>query len=543
MAAELNTPLVALCGITKRFGSFAANDAVDLTIGHGEVHALLGENGAGKSTLVKILYGLLQPDEGEIRLRGSTIKLASPAEARQRGIGMVFQHFSLFNAMSVLENIALGCDGKRADAALRARVTQIAAEYGLGVDCDRMVWSLSAGERQRIEILRCLLQEPDLIVLDEPTSVLTPAESEALFGTLKTLTDRGTSILLISHKLDEVRQHCSTATILRHGKVVARCDPRTETARTLAALMVGQTLREIVAKPHAVGAPMLEIVSVSTMPADEHSVAVTDISLSVQAGEIVAVAGIAGNGQSELFACISGESDKPDAGSVLIAGTDASSLAINARRNLGAVFVPEERLGHAAVPGGRLSANLCLTWHAVNGIARGSLIDWRSVEAKTSEVMSAFDVRCSAANPEARRLSGGNLQKFVVGRDLALTPRLIVVNQPSWGIDAAAATAIRQALLDCAAQGAAILVISQDLDEILEIADRIAVIAGGRLSVPVRASLTNREEIGLLMTGDAGARPAAADEWRPCSLISSRGRRCIRRPSWQSRSQRSASPF
>ena len=512
MAAELNTPLVALCGITKRFGSFAANDAVDLTIGHGEVHALLGENGAGKSTLVKILYGLLQPDEGEIRLRGSTIKLASPAEARQRGIGMVFQHFSLFNAMSVLENIALGCDGKRADAALRARVTQIAADYGLGVDCDRMVWSLSAGERQRIEILRCLLQEPDLIVLDEPTSVLTPSESEALFGTLKTLTDRGTSILLISHKLDEVRQHCSTATILRHGKVVARCDPRTETARTLAALMVGQTLREIVAKPHAVGAPMLQIVSVSTMPADEHSVALTDISLSVQAGEIVAVAGIAGNGQSELFACISGESDKPDAGSVLIAGTDASSLAINARRNLGAVFVPEERLGHAAVPGGRLSANLCLTWHAVNGIARGSLIDWRSVEAKTSEVMSAFDVRCSAANPEARRLSGGNLQKFVVGRDLALTPRLIVVNQPSWGIDAAAATAIRQALLDCAAQGAAILVISQDLDEILEIADRIAVIAGGRLSVPVRAALTNREEIGLLMTGDAGARPAAADE-------------------------------
>ena len=512
MDTDEDVPLVALRDITKRFGSFAANDAVDLFIGHGEVHALLGENGAGKSTLVKILYGLLQPDEGTIGLRGKTIKLASPAEARRNGIGMVFQHFSLFNAMSVLENIALGCDGKRADAALRARVAKIAADYSLGVDCDRMVWSLSAGERQRIEILRCLLQEPDLIVLDEPTSVLTPSESEALFDTLKTLTSRGTSILLISHKLDEVRRHCSTATILRHGKVVARCDPRTETARTLAALMVGESLREIVAKPHAVGVPMLELNGVSTMPADAHSTPLHDVSITVQAGEIVAIAGIAGNGQSELFACISGESDRPDRGSVLIVGQDVSSLSINARRNLRAVFVPEERLGHAAVPCGRLSANLALTWHAVDTIARGQLIDWRAVEARTGEIMTAFDVRSSAHNPEARRLSGGNLQKFVVGRDLTLKPRLIVIDQPSWGIDAAAATAIRQALLDCAAQGAAILVISQDLDEILEIADRIAVIAAGRLSSPVRASLTNREEIGLLMTGDQRPLPVMADE-------------------------------
>ena len=511
-----DAPLVALRGITKRFGSFVANDHIDLTLQRGEVHALLGENGAGKSTLVKILYGLLQPDEGEIRLDGAALRLSNPAEARRHGIGMVFQHFSLFPGMSVLENIALGCEGTRADASLRRRVEEIAAEYGLGVDCRRMVFSLSAGERQRIEILRCLLQNPRLLILDEPTSVLTPAESDALFGTLKRLTKAGTSILLISHKLDEVRAQCSIATILRHGKVVARCDPRHETARTLAGLMVGEAVSEIVAKPHALGAPMLVLDALSVAAQDEHSVPLHEVSLSVAAGEIVAIAGIAGNGQSELFAAISGEGGPLACGTVKIAGQDVSLLPINERRALDAVFVPEERLGHAAVPGGKLTANLALTWHSRSSrseIGRASrpiarhLIDWRRVEKSTKDVIAAFDVRSSAADPEARRLSGGNLQKFVVGRDLALDPRLIVINQPSWGIDAAAATAIRQALLDRAAAGVAILVISQDLDEILAIADRIAVIVAGRLSAPVNAALTSREEIGLLMTATMSGVP------------------------------------
>jgi ABC-type uncharacterized transport system ATPase subunit len=494
-------PVVALTGITKRFGAFTANDGVDLSVQPGEVHALLGENGAGKSTLVKILYGLLQPDAGQIRRHGKLMRFQSPAEARASGVGMVFQHFSLFDTMSVLENIALGCDGEQANRSLRERVVKIAAEYGLGIDCNRMVWSLSAGERQRIEILRCLLQEPDLIILDEPTSVLTPAESEALFLTLQKLKGRGTSVLFISHKLDEIRQHCSKATILRQGKVVAICDPRLETAKSLAGLMVGETLREIVPKPHRSGEAVLELEGVSTRAEDEHAVQLQDLTLSVHAGEIVAIAGIAGNGQSELFACISGESGAPHAGSVSIGGHDVLLSTINERRRLGAVFVPEERLGHAAVPAGRLSANLVLTWHAVGGIVRANMIDWRKVERKTAGIVAEFDVRSSAPNPESRRLSGGNLQKFVVGRDLTLKPKLIVVNQPSWGIDAAAATAIRQALLDCATAGAAVLVISQDLDEILDLADRIAVITAGHLSMAVKKSETDRERIGLLMTG------------------------------------------
>ncbi len=504
-----SVPMVALTGITKRFGAFTANDHIDLTIQPGEIHALLGENGAGKSTLVKILYGLLRPDEGEMTLFGAPVHLTGPSDARARGIGMVFQHFSLFEDLAVLENIALGVPDAKPDNDLRARVEAIGREYGLGVAPDRPVWTLSAGERQRIEILRCLLQQPRLLVLDEPTSVLTPAESEALFTTLQQLVVQGTSVLFISHKLDEVRRHCTAATILRRGKVVAVLDPRRETARSLAQHMVGEAVGDVSAKPHAPREPALVLSNVTLQPTDTHAVALHDIELAVHAGEIVAIAGIAGNGQSELFGVISGEIP-PSSGSIAICGTEATRASVTARRALGAAFVPEERLGHSAVPNARLSDNLLLTWSADEKVVRHGLIDWSAVKTFAERIRQGFDVRASGADPEARRLSGGNLQKYVMGREIIRAPKLLVVNQPSWGIDAAAARAIRQALVDQAAAGAAVLVISQDLDEIFEIADRIAVIAHGELSPARAAHETTRNAVGLLMTRARGSEAHAA---------------------------------
>ncbi len=510
-------PLAELAGITRRFGSFAANDGIDLIIEPGQIQALLGENGAGKSTLVKILYGLQQPDSGEIHLGGKPVHLKSPAEARQHGIGMVFQHFSLFENMTVLENIALGCDGRKADSALRDDVLALGDAYGLAVQPDRFVWTLSAGERQRIEIIRCLLQKPELIILDEPTSVLTPAESETLFSVLHQLRATGVGILFISHKLDEVRAHCSVATILRQGKVVARCDPREMSAKALASLMVGTHIHEIEPRPHKRGEKWLELINVSTCPGNTHAVALKSINLTVCAGEIVGIAGIAGNGQTELFEFLSGETISSETqtgthGYIRIHDTEVSDHTITQRRKMGASFIPEERLGHATLPAVTLSSNLLLSWNASEGVLKSGVVDWASLRKGASKVMKRFQVASSDANPAARRLSGGNLQKYVMGRDLSLNPKLIVVNQPSWGIDAAAAANIRQSLIDAAARGAAILVISQDLDELLEISDRITVLARGRLSTPVPVGETSRGQIGLLMTRNAsGAEHEPAD--------------------------------
>jgi general nucleoside transport system ATP-binding protein len=504
-------PLVALEGITKRFGTFVANDHVNLTVRPGEIHALLGENGAGKSTLVKILYGLLSPDAGSITLDGRPVTFASPTEARRAGIGMVFQHFSLFESMSVLENIALGMDGQRADAALRERVTKLAHEYGLSIEPGRPVWSLSAGERQRIEILRCLIQDPRLIVLDEPTSVLTPAESDALFETLRRLAGNGAGVLFISHKLDEVREHCGAATILRQGKMVATCDPRRETARSLARLMVGEAVAEVRATSHTAGETVLDMQYFSIAAPDQHGTALRAISLTVRAGEIVAIGGIAGNGQAELFAALSGEHQGKATANFRLLGQNAAGLDIDARRALGAAFVPEDRLGHAAVPNATLSANLLLSWHRLAGMARGPLLNWGAARRQLEGLRKAFDVRAAGRDPMARQLSGGNLQKFVMGREMMRKPRLLVINQPTWGIDAAAASALRQGLIDLATSGTAIVVISQDLDEILEIGDRIAVLASGRLSPLMNRRETTRAVLGELMTqAGAGQVPHAA---------------------------------
>lgn len=502
-ASPTPTPLVALRGVSKRYGDLLANDAIDLSIARGEVRALLGENGAGKSTLVKILYGVIEPSAGEIFWEGRKVAITSPVDARKLGIGMVFQHFSLFDEMTVAENVAVALS-ELPFGEVRRRLKAVSEGYGLALDPDRRVWTLSAGERQRIEIVRCLLQDPKLIVLDEPTSVLTPQEAERLFETLDRLALEGKAILYISHKLEEVRRLCRSATILRGGRVVATIDPREKSAREIAALMVGAEVADVRRdSAAAAGAPVLEVQNLSLPAPSSHDRPLVDIDLTVRAGEIVGIAGIAGNGQSELFAAISGERLADAPGAVVIGGAAVGREGIDARRKLGGAFVPEERLGHAAVPGHGLGDNTVLSHHAVGAIARAGFIAFDKARRLAAKVVGDFDVRTPGADAQARKLSGGNLQKFVVGREIIRAPKLLVVDQPTWGVDAGAARVIRQALIDLAAGGAAVLVISQDLDELFAIADRMAVIHDGRVSPLRPTGAWTREAVGLEMMGVA----------------------------------------
>lgn len=500
-----SAPLMEAAALVKCFGRLRANDGIDLAVLPGEIHALLGENGAGKSTLVKMLYGLLQPDSGVLTWRGQRVAVDGPAAARALGIGMVFQHFSLFDSLTVAENVALALPGVAVDGALVARLARFSRDYGLPLDPERPVDTLSVGERQRIEIARCLLQDPKLLILDEPTAVLTPQEATQLFETLRRLAGEGRGILYITHRLDEVRQFCDRATVLRHGRRVAECDPRRETPASLARMMIGGDVGALAASGRGMFGPVrLAVRHLSIASASDHAVPLRDLCLEVRAGEILGIAGVAGNGQAEFFAALSGESAADDAEAIMIDGVAAGTLPIGARRRLGAAFVPEERLGHAAVPRLALSENVILTGVGVSGFARGWRLDRGAALARVDAIAARFDIRKGRRDPEAGTLSGGNLQKFVVGREILRGPGVLVVNQPTWGVDAGAAATIRQALLDLAAGGAAVLVISQDLDEIFAIADRVAVIHDGALSEAMAAGAMTPEALGLLMAG-AGA--------------------------------------
>jgi simple sugar transport system ATP-binding protein len=495
-------PLMEARGIVKMFGALCANDHIDLRIMPHEIHALLGENGAGKSTLVKILYGLLQPNEGEITWQGHPIRLNGPSAARAAGIGMVFQHFSLFDSLTVAENVALALSPGPAMRDIAVKVASISAAYGLPLDPRRAVHTLSVGERQRIEIVRCLMQDPRLIILDEPTSVLTPQEAEQLFATLERIAGEGRAVLYISHRLEEVKRLCHTATILRHGKRIATCDPRSETAASLARMMVGSDVATVHARAVDPNGPIrLKVDRLTLSPAELHGVALKDISLEVRGGEIVAIAGVAGNGQSELFEALSGERRVARPEAVELDGVPAGAKGVTERRRLKAAFVPEERLGHATAPRMTLSENTLLTGHATAGLVRAGFVDLARAAEQADAVAKAFDVRKGKRDPEAGSLSGGNLQKFVVGREMLREPGVLVVSQPTWGVDAGASATIRQALIDLSRRGAGVLVMSQDLDEIFEIADRIAVIHDGGLSPAVPTSQISLERIGLLMGG------------------------------------------
>ena len=497
--------LLQISGLTKAYPGVVANSDVSFDIGTGEIHALLGENGAGKSTLVKMIYGLVKPDAGEMALYGAPFAPPEPRAARASGVGMVFQHFSLFDALSVAENIALGMEDAPKPAQLSAKIAEVSQAYGLPLDPDARVGTLSAGERQRVEIIRCLLQSPKLLIMDEPTSVLTPQEVDILFETLRKLKAEGTSILYISHKLEEIRALCDFATILRGGVVVATCVPKDETARAMAEMMVGRSLHVPERKASDPGPLALRLTDVSTAAETPFGTPLRSVSLDLHEGEILGIGGVAGNGQDELLSVLSGEV-RTAPGHVMLGNEDIGPLAPKARRIKGVLSGPEERLGHAAVPDMSLTENALLTASDRQGIATRGLIDWGKAKDFAERVIAGFDVRTPGPHVAARALSGGNLQKFVVGREILQEPRVLIVNQPTWGVDASAAAAIRQALMDLAAKGAAVIVISQDLDELIEVSDRFAALNAGRLSAAVPTAGLTLETIGLMLGGaDAAA--------------------------------------
>ncbi len=496
------TPRLSLAGITKAYPGVLANDDIHLNILPGEIHALLGENGAGKSTLVKIIYGVLKADSGTISWNGKPLEIASPQAARKLGIGMIFQHFSLFEAMTVTENIALGMPGRQNMAELAKKIVDVSQKYGLPLQPDRHVHTLSVGEKQRIEIVRCLLQDPKLLIMDEPTSVLTPQEAETMFKTLRRLAEEGVSILYISHKLDEIKALCHKATILRGGRYIAECDPTKETAKSLAAMMIGTNLTAPRHMDNSDRGPVrLKAHNLSLESADQFGVNLNLLNFEVRTGEIFGIAGVAGNGQVELLQALSGEKTLENTDELLLDGNPIGHLGPVARRKRKIAFVPEDRLGHGSVPDMSLVDNAFLSAYRTKNLLSNGLINSGKTRDFAEDIVAKFDVRTAGVDHTAGSLSGGNLQKFIVGREMMQEPELIIIAHPTWGVDAGAASAIHQAIIDLAANGAAVLVVSQDLDELFAISNRIAVIAEGRLSASRDINEISIEEIGLLMGG------------------------------------------
>ena len=506
-------PRLVLTGITKRYPSVVANDDISLSVQPGEIHAVLGENGAGKSTLMKIIYGITKPDAGTILWNGQYEAITTPSQARRLGIGMVFQHFSLFETLTVWENIALALDERVPPAQLAAKITEVSEKYGLPIDPYRLVHSMSVGERQRVEIVRCLLQEPKLLIMDEPTSVLTPQAVLVLFETLRRLASEGCSILYISHKLDEIRALCDSATVLRGGRVSGTAIPKNETNESLARLMIGGELAECRLTPRQPEEVRLELERLSLPTSDPFGTTLKEISLTVRSGEILGIAGVSGNGQKELMAALSGE--RLSAGSMIkLLGQPVGDLNPAKRRELGLTFVPEERLGRGAVPPMSLAYNALLTGSR-KGMVQNGMIYPTVMRSFAKNVIERFKVKCGDEQSAASSLSGGNLQKYIVGRETMLEPKMMIVGQPTWGVDVGAAQLIRQALIDLRDQGVALLVISEELDELFIISDRLMVLAEGRLSPSVRPAETSIGQIGTWMSGKfdepAGRGAAGAD--------------------------------
>ncbi|MEI8327205.1 MAG: ABC transporter ATP-binding protein, partial [Betaproteobacteria bacterium] len=477
---DLAPARLVLSGISKRYPSVIANDQVSLTVLPGQTHAVLGENGAGKSTLMKIIYGATQPDAGSMLFNGERVHVRNPQEARALGIAMVFQHFSLFDTLTVAQNVWLGLDRRLSLAKVAQSIREKASQYGLDIAPDRPVHTLGVGEMQRVEIIRALLTNPQLLILDEPTSVLTPQAVEKLFLVLRAVAAQGCSVLYISHKLHEIRELCDACTVLRAGRVTGVCDPRQESNASLSALMIGAQPPQLTHHERSAGVAQLRVHGLNLAREDQFGVDLHNLDLQVRAGEVVGIAGVSGNGQRELLYALSGEDTRAPAGSIRLGerGVDASGLHPGARRKLGLHFVPEERLGRGAVPDLGLAHNLLLTRNEALARSAWALgwIDLGRLRLQASDIIARFKVKAGGPNSLARSLSGGNLQKFIVGREIDAKPTLLVVSQPTWGVDVGAAAQIRGELLELRDAGCAVLVVSEELDELFEICDRLHVI-------------------------------------------------------------------
>jgi ABC-type uncharacterized transport system ATPase subunit len=492
-----------LSGITKAYPSCLANDSVDIRILPGKIYALLGENGAGKSTLMKIIYGVAKPDAGKIIWEGNEIEISAPVHARKLGIGMVFQHFSLFETLSVLENIALCMekDDARDMDALARKISEVSQKYGMALEPHRPVHTLSTGERQRVEIVRCLIQDIKLLILDEPTSVLTPQEVDTLFTTLRQLASEGASILFISHKLKEVQSLCDFASVLRAGRVTGKCNPKEVTTEHMARLMVGDETPVTADYVKATGGDdFLSIKNLSLPSDDPFGISLKDISFAVKSGEILGVAGVAGNGQSELLAAISGERLCEDKTAISFPGADIGRAMPDERRRLGLAVVPEDRLGQGAVPDMSLWENGLLTGF-MQGLVKNGMLQPKAIESFANEIIDQYKVKCGGPTAVAKSLSGGNLQKFIIGREILQNPVCLVAAHPTWGVDIGAAIAIHKALIALRDAGAAILVVSEDIDELFTLSDRMCALFDGQLSPDKPTLDTTIEEVGQWMAG------------------------------------------
>ena len=499
-SGNARSPLrLELTGITKHYPGVVANDGISLAVQPGEIHAVLGENGAGKSTLMKIIYGSVKPNAGEIRFDGQSVQIRNPQEARALGIAMVFQHFSLFETVSVAENVWLGLDRSVSLSEVTRQINEVAHAYGLTVDPARPVHTLGVGEMQRVEIIRALLTRPRLLILDEPTSVLTPQAVDKLFVTLRQLAAEGCSILYISHKLHEIRSLCTACTVMRGGRVTGVCDPRQESNASLSRLMIGSEPPALAHHARTPGEVVLKVDGLDLNRESPFGVDLSDISLDVRAGEVVGVAGVSGNGQRELLYALSGEDQRASPTTITLAGHAAGRLAPGKRRALGLHFVPEERLGRGAVPDLSLAHNLLLTRREAVGTLgwlRNGLL-----HRQATGIIERFKVKSAGVTAPARSLSGGNLQKYIMGREIDAKPRLLIVAQPTWGVDVGAAAQIRGEILALRDAGCAVLVVSEELDELFEICDRLHVIAKGRLSPSVPRGDATVEKIGEWMSG------------------------------------------
>ncbi|MBN1503915.1 MAG: ABC transporter ATP-binding protein [Candidatus Eisenbacteria bacterium] len=498
-------------GVSKRFALVKANDSVNLEVERGEIHALVGENGAGKSTLMRILYGLYRPDSGHVSIDGKRVEIKSPSDAISLGVGMVHQHFMLIPQLSVAENVVLGSEPSRSGvfldlAAASRRIEELSRLFALSVDPRPQVDKLSVGAQQRVEILKILFRGAELLILDEPTAVLTPQETEALFVILRKMREQGKTILFITHKLSEVMAISDRVTVMRRGGVVGVVATRDTSPAELAMMMVGRkVLFDVEKGPAAPGGAVLELVDVRALGASRVP-RLKGLSLSVRAGEILGVAGVEGNGQTELVEVIAGLR-KPTSGRVLLRGEDVTGASPKQMLERGVAHIPEDRLRRGLIADFTVGENLILGSHFRRPYAGRVFLDSAALLTNADRALREFDVRPRTPLLRAGSLSGGNQQKLVVARELGRNPLLLVAAQPTRGVDIGAIEFIRRCLVSQRDEGTAVLLVSADLSEVLSLSDRIAVIFGGRIVSTVDAAATDEKELGLLMTG--AGRPTA----------------------------------